>query len=91
MKRVSGDSFHITAPEPSGSGAFASMDNALKNANINSSDLDYINAHGTSTPLGDIIELKAVSKLMHKKLDKLFMSSTKSSIGHLLEDDLWKI
>ena len=81
---MSGDSFHITAPEPSGSGALASMDNALKNANINSSDLDYVNAHGTSTPLGDIIELKAVSKLMHKKLDKLFMSSTKSSIGHLL-------
>ena len=81
---MSGDSYHITAPEPSGSGALASMENALKNANINSSDLDYVNAHGTSTPLGDIIELQAVSKLMNKKLDKLFMSSTKSSIGHLL-------
>ena len=81
---MSGDSFHITAPEPSGSGALASMDSAIKNANINPSDLDYINAHGTSTPLGDIIELKAVSKLMHNNLDKLFMSSTKSSIGHLL-------
>ena len=81
---MSGDAYHITAPEPTGLGALKSMQNALKRACIDPSDLDYINAHGTSTPLGDIIELQAVYKLMKGKLDKLAMSSTKSSIGHLL-------
>ena len=81
---MSGDAYHITAPEPTGLGALKSMQNALKRACIDPSDLDYINAHGTSTPLGDIIELQAVYKLMKGKLDKLVMSSTKSSIGHLL-------
>ena len=81
---MSGDAYHITAPEPTGLGALKSMQNALKHACIDPSDLDYINAHGTSTPLGDIIELQAVYKLMKGKLDNLVMSSTKSSIGHLL-------
>ena len=81
---MSGDAYHITAPEPTGLGALKSMQNALKRACIDPLDLDYINAHGTSTPLGDIIELQAVYKLMKGKLDKLVMSSTKSSIGHLL-------
>jgi len=81
---MSGDAYHITAPEPTGLGALKSMQNALKRACIDPSDLDYINAHGTSTPLGDIIELQAVYKLMKGKLDNLVMSSTKSSIGHLL-------
>ena len=81
---MSGDAYHITAPEPTGLGALKSMQNALKRACIDPSDLDYINAHGTSTPLGDIIELQAVYKLMKGELDNLVMSSTKSSIGHLL-------
>ena len=81
---MSGDAYHITAPEPTGLGALKSMQNALKRACIDPSDLDYINAHGTSTPLGDIIELQAVTKLMNSKLGELVMSSTKSSIGHLL-------
>ena len=81
---MSGDAYHITAPEPTGLGALKSMQNALKHACIDPSDLDYINAHGTSTPLGDIIELQAVYKLMKGELDNLVMSSTKSSIGHLL-------
>ena len=81
---MSGDAHHITAPEPTGLGALKSMQNALKRACIDPLDLDYINAHGTSTPLGDIIELQAVTKLMKGKLDQLVMSSTKSSIGHLL-------
>ena len=81
---MSGDAYHITAPEPTGLGALKSMKKALNRACIDPSDLDYINAHGTSTPLGDIIELQAVTKLMNGKLGKLVMSSTKSSIGHLL-------
>ena len=81
---MSGDAYHITAPEPTGLGALKSMQNALKHACIDPSDLDYINAHGTSTPLGDIIEIQAVYKLMKGELDNLVMSSTKSSIGHLL-------
>ncbi len=81
---MSGDAYHITAPEPTGLGALKSMQNALKRACIDPSDLDYINAHGTSTPLGDIIELQAVTKLMNGELGELVMSSTKSSIGHLL-------
>ena len=81
---MSGDSYHITAPEPSGAGAYKAMKNALSNAQIDPTNIDYINAHGTSTPLGDIIELQAVKKLMGSSLENLLMSSTKSSIGHLL-------
>ena len=83
---MSGDSYHITAPEPSGTGAYNAMKNALSNAQIDPNNIDYINAHGTSTPLGDIIELQAVKRLMGSSLSlkNLLMSSTKSSIGHLL-------
>ena len=81
---MSGDSYHITAPEPSGAGAYNAMKNALSNAQIDPTNINYINAHGTSTPLGDIIELQAVEKLMGSRLENLLMSSTKSSIGHLL-------
>jgi 3-oxoacyl-[acyl-carrier-protein] synthase II len=81
---MSGDSYHITAPEPSGAGAYSAMKNALSNAQIDPNNINYINAHGTSTPLGDIIELQAVKKLMGSSLENLLMSSTKSSIGHLL-------
>ena len=81
---MSGDAYHITAPEPSGSGALQSMKKALKNSKLNAADIDYINAHGTSTPLGDLIELEAVFKLLDGNIKNLLMSSTKSSIGHLL-------
>jgi len=81
---MSGDAYHITAPAPDGNGGFRSMQMALKNAGITPSDVDYINSHGTSTPLGDEIELKAVERLFDDCLDGLVMSSTKSSIGHLL-------
>ena len=80
---MSGDAYHITAPEPEGDGAFRSMQNALNNANITVDKIDYINAHGTSTPKGDIIEIKAVKKLAGEYRG-FNMSSTKSSIGHLL-------
>ena len=81
---LSGDAHHITAPADDGDGAFRSMKNALKRARLNPSDIDYINAHGTSTPLGDMIELGAVSRLFGQHLEDIAMSSTKSSIGHLL-------
>lgn len=81
---MSGDAYHITAPAPDGSGAFRSMQMALKNAGLTPSEVDYINAHGTSTPLGDEIELRAVERLFDEKTDDLVMSATKSSIGHLL-------
>ncbi len=81
---MSGDAYHITAPEPSGLGALQSMKNALNNAKLNATDINYINAHGTSTPLGDLIELEAVFKLFDGNIQDLVMSSTKSSIGHLL-------
>ena len=81
---MSGDAYHITAPEPSGAGALSAMTNATKNAKLNPEKIDYINAHGTSTPLGDLIELQAVSKLLNNNVSNLLMSSTKSSIGHLL-------
>ncbi|MBM3519730.1 MAG: beta-ketoacyl-ACP synthase II [Alphaproteobacteria bacterium] len=81
---MSGDAYHITAPASDGDGAFRCMQAALKRANIQASDIDYINAHGTSTPLGDEIELRAVERLMGNRTDGLSMSSTKSSVGHLL-------
>ena len=81
---MSGDAYHITAPEPSGAGALSAMTNAVKNAKLNPTKIDYINAHGTSTPLGDLIELQAVLKLFNNSVNDLLMSSTKSSIGHLL-------
>jgi 3-oxoacyl-[acyl-carrier-protein] synthase II len=81
---MSGDAYHITAPAEDGNGGFRSMRNALRNAGINPEDVDYVNAHGTSTPLGDEIELSAVKRLFGDSVSKLSMSSTKSATGHLL-------
>jgi 3-oxoacyl-[acyl-carrier-protein] synthase II len=81
---LSGDAFHITAPAPDGDGAFRCMDAAIKRAGIQAGEVDYINAHGTSTPLGDEIELGAVQRLVGNAASRMSMSSTKSSIGHLL-------
>ncbi|MEA2991538.1 MAG: 3-oxoacyl-[acyl-carrier-protein] synthase [Alphaproteobacteria bacterium] len=81
---MSGDAYHITAPAPDGSGAFRSMQAALRSAKITPSEIDYINAHGTSTPLGDEIELGAVQRLVGNAAGRISMSSTKSSIGHML-------
>jgi 3-oxoacyl-[acyl-carrier-protein] synthase II len=81
---MSGDAYHITAPASDGDGGFRAMQAALKNAKMNPSDIDYINAHGTSTPLGDEIEHGAVKRLFGDAAYKLSMSSTKSSVGHLL-------
>ncbi len=81
---MSGDAYHITAPSETGDGAFRCMRAALKNAGIQAADIDYINAHGTSTPMGDEIELGAVERLFGNTAAKLSMSSTKSAVGHLL-------
>jgi 3-oxoacyl-[acyl-carrier-protein] synthase II len=81
---LSGDAYHITSPAEDGDGAYRCMQAALKRAGMAASDIDYINAHGTSTPLGDEIELKAVERLVGNAAGKLAMSSTKSAIGHLL-------
>jgi 3-oxoacyl-[acyl-carrier-protein] synthase II len=81
---LSGDAYHITAPSPDGDGGYRAMAGALKRAGISAGDIDYVNAHGTSTPLGDEIELRAVERLLGNAAGKVTMSSTKSSIGHLL-------
>lgn len=81
---LSGDAYHVTAPHPEGRGAYKAMFNALKSAQLNPEQIGYINAHGTSTQLGDEIELGAVKKLFSNTLDTLSVSSTKSAIGHLL-------
>jgi 3-oxoacyl-[acyl-carrier-protein] synthase II len=81
---LSGDAYHITAPAEDGDGAFRCMTAAIRRAGISAADIDYINAHGTSTPLGDEIELKAVERLVGNAAANIAMSSTKSSIGHLL-------
>ncbi len=81
---LSGDAYHITSPSEDGDGAYRCMAAALKRAGLAASDVDYINAHGTSTPLGDEIELKAVERLVGNAAGDLVMSSTKSSVGHLL-------
>ncbi len=78
----SADAYHITAPCPDGNGAYRAMDAALRDAKINSDDIDYINAHGTSTPAGDGVEITAVKRLFNDNIPP--MSSTKSMIGHLL-------
>ena len=81
---LSGDAHHITAPAEDGDGAVRCMQAAIRRAGIAAGDIDYINAHGTSTPLGDEIELKAVERLVGNAAGRIAMSSTKSSIGHLL-------
>jgi len=81
---LSGDAHHITAPAEDGDGALRCMDAAIKRAGISVAEVDYINAHGTSTPLGDEIELNAVHRLLGNAAGRVSMSSTKSSIGHLL-------
>jgi 3-oxoacyl-[acyl-carrier-protein] synthase II len=81
---LSGDAFHITAPAEDGDGAYRCMKAAIRRAEISPGDVDYINAHGTSTPVGDEIELRAVERLVGNAAGKISMSSTKSSIGHML-------
>ena len=81
---LAGDAYHITAPAEDGDGGYRAMEAAIKHAGLEPADIDYINAHGTSTPLGDEIELGAVERLLGQAAGKTAMSSTKSSIGHLL-------
>jgi len=81
---MGGDAFHITSPHPDGLGATYAMENALRDASIGPENIGYINAHATSTPVGDEIELHAVQNLFLEKNPKLLMSSTKSMTGHLL-------
>ena len=81
---LTGDAYHVTAPHPDGSGAFRSMEMALRKAGLGPSDIDYINAHGTSTPMGDELELGAVRRLFGSAIETVSMSSTKSATGHLL-------
>src|SRR6201987_1929982 len=81
---LSGDAYHITSPSPDGDRGYRSMSAALKRDGLTPSDLDYVNAHGTSTPVGDEIELRAVERLLGHSAGKMTMSSTKSSTGHIL-------
>ena len=81
---MSGDAYHITAPAEDGDGGFRAMQAALKRAGLTANDIDYVNAHGTSTPLGDLIEAGAVRRLLGDAVSNVSMSSTKSATGHLL-------
>ncbi len=81
---MSSDAFHYTLPEPSGNGAFRAMENALIDAKIDAANIEYINAHGTSTPSGDKVEALAIDKIFENHNHKINVSSTKSQIGHLL-------
>lgn len=81
---LSGDAYHVSAPSEDGDGAFRAMKSALWSANLNPEAIDYINAHGTSTPLGDMVEINAIRRMFSSHLEDVSISSTKSSIGHLL-------
>ena len=81
---MSCDAYHITTPDPDGAGAILAMENALKDAHYNLEDVDYVNAHGTSTYYNDIVETRAIKKLFKEHAYKLCISSNKSEIGHLL-------
>jgi 3-oxoacyl-[acyl-carrier-protein] synthase II len=81
---LSGDAYHITAPSEDGDGGFRCMQMAVQRAGIDPTEIDYINAHGTSTPLGDEIELGSVTRMLGDHASSVAMSSTKSAIGHLL-------
>lgn len=81
---MSSDAYHITSPSPDGAGAAQCMDAAIKDAGIEASEIDYINAHGTSTPVGDLMELEAVKRTFGESSSKVAISSTKSMTGHLL-------
>ena len=81
---MSGDAYHVTSPPPDGNGGFRAMQAALKRAGLGPESIDYLNAHGTSTPMGDEIEVGAVKRMFEGHLDTMSMSSTKSAIGHLL-------
>ena len=81
---LSGDAYHMTSPADDGNGGYRAMKMALKRAGMNADQIDYINAHGTSTPVGDEIEVKSVKRLLGDAASKVLMSSTKSAIGHLL-------
>jgi len=81
---MSADAYHLTAPHPDGLGAKLVMENALEDANLKPEDIDYINVHGTSTPLGDVAELKGIQEVFGDHAFKLNVSSTKSMTGHLL-------
>ncbi|MDR1886405.1 MAG: beta-ketoacyl-ACP synthase II [Prevotellaceae bacterium] len=81
---MSGDAYHMTAPHPEGLGAIAAMSQAIKDAGLSPQDVDYINVHGTSTPLGDVAELNSVKKVFGEHAYNLNISSTKSMVGHLL-------
>ena len=81
---MSGDAHHITAPADDGDGGFRAMQAAMKRAGLTPADIDYVNAHGTSTPLGDVIEAKAVARLLGDAIGSVSISSTKSATGHLL-------
>jgi len=81
---MSSDAYHYTLPEPTGDGAYRAMMNSIKDANIKLENIQYVNAHGTSTPAGDQVEVMAIEKLYKNLLEKINVSSTKSQIGHLL-------
>jgi 3-oxoacyl-[acyl-carrier-protein] synthase II len=81
---MSADAYHYTLPEPTGDGAKRAMEDALNDALINAAQIDYINAHGTSTPAGDQVEIKAIQDVFQAKTNDVCISSTKSQTGHLL-------
>jgi 3-oxoacyl-[acyl-carrier-protein] synthase II len=82
---MNADAYHITAPEPTGKGVIKCMEYALQEAGMNTDQIDYINVHGTSTPLGDVAEPRAIQAVFGDDVYKINISSTKSMMGHLLE------